>query len=160
MDYGLAKKYRDPKTKVHIPFRDQKKLTGTARYTSLNTHLGIEQSRRDDLVGLAYVLIYFLRGNLPWQGVKAQNKHEKYEKIMEGKMKIPVAAMIKGYPSNQSLTILYIDEFGKFLHYGRTLKFEEKPDYSKCRRIFRELATKLECFKDNIFDWTQYHVNI
>merc|ERR1712166_1195044 len=78
IDFGLAKKYRD-----------NKNLTGTARYASINTHLGIEQSRRDDLEALGYVLMYFLRGSLPWQGLKAATKKQKYDMISEKKMSTP-----------------------------------------------------------------------
>jgi serine/threonine protein kinase len=99
LDFGLAKYYRDPKTKVHIQYKEGKSLTGTARYASINTHVGVEQSRRDDLEGMCYVLLYFLRGSLPWQGCTAKTKYGKYQKVMLSKQSCDVEVLCKGHPS-------------------------------------------------------------
>jgi serine/threonine protein kinase len=97
IDFGLAKRFRDAKTGLHIPYIDGKSLTGTARYASINTHLGIEQSRRDDLESTGYILVYFLKGELPWQGLKAKTIKEKYQKIMEKKISTNVENLCKGF---------------------------------------------------------------
>ncbi|KAI4345816.1 hypothetical protein L6164_012908 [Bauhinia variegata] len=144
IDYGLAKKYRDLQTHKHIPYRENKNLTGTARYASVNTHLGVEQSRRDDLESLGYVLMYFLRGSLPWQGLKAGTKKQKYDKISEKKMLTPIEVLCKSYPS----------EFISYFHYCRSLRFEDKPDYSYLKRLFRDLFIREGYQFDYVFDWT------
>jgi len=144
IDFGLAKKYRDPKTHQHIPYVEHKSLTGTARYASINTHLGIEQSRRDDLESSGYVLMYFNRGSLPWQGLKANTKKEKYNKIAEKKMSTPVEILCKHFPT----------EFITYLNYCRALRFDDKPDYSYLRRLFRDLFFRQGYAADYRFDWT------
>jgi serine/threonine protein kinase len=143
IDFGLAKRYRDPRTQQHIPYREGKSLTGTARYTSVFTHVGIEQSRRDDLEGLGYVFLYFLRGALPWQGIQAQSKKEKYDKIMEKKMNTTVEVLCSGFPG----------EFVTYLNYCKNLRFEDRPDYSYLKRMFKDLFFRLEYTHDLIFDW-------
>uniref|UniRef100_A0A1B0D223 non-specific serine/threonine protein kinase n=2 Tax=Phlebotomus papatasi TaxID=29031 RepID=A0A1B0D223_PHLPP len=127
IDFGLAKKYRDVRSRTHIMYREDKNLTGTARYASINAHLGIEQSRRDDMESLGYVMMYFNRGSLPWQGLKATNKKQKYEKISEKKMSTPIEVLCKGCPA----------EFSMYLNYCRSLRFDEAPDYMYLRQLFR-----------------------
>lgn len=147
IDFGLAKKFRDPRTHQHIPYNENKNLTGTARYASVNTHLGIEQSRRDDLESLGFVLMYFLRGSLPWQGLAAKTKKEKYDRISAKKMSTPVEILCKNQPA----------EFATYLNYCRALRFEDKPDYNYLRRLFRELFHRKNYKNDYIFDWTVRH---
>eukprot|EP01084_Bolivina_argentea_P018238 33967_1 len=144
IDFGLAKRYRDPRTHRHIPYVEGKSLTGTARYASINTHLGIEQSRRDDLESLGYVLMYFNRGQLPWQGLKANTKKEKYNRIAEKKMSTPVEILCKHFPA----------EFATYLNYCRALRFDDKPDYAYLRRLFRDLFFRQGYAADYRFDWT------
>jgi len=98
IDFGLSKKYRSSKTFQHISFITNKKLTGTARYASVNALNGCEQSRRDDMEAIGYVLMYFLRGSLPWQGLKIDNKDDRYQKIFEKKKATSAEELCRGYP--------------------------------------------------------------
>merc|ERR1719273_994510 len=143
IDFGLAKKFRDNRTHQHIPYRENKNLTGTARYASINTHLGIEQSRRDDMEALGYIFMYFLKGAVPWQGLKAKTKAQKYEKISEKKLSTPVEELCKGTPT----------EFATYLNYCRSLRFEEKPDYAYLRQLIRNLFHRQGFSYDYVFDW-------
>ncbi|XP_054786675.1 casein kinase 1-like protein 3 isoform X2 [Prosopis cineraria] len=144
IDFGLAKRYRDPTTNHHIPYRENKNLTGTARYASCNTHLGIEQSRRDDLESLGYVLLYFLRGSLPWQGLKAATKKQKYDKICEKKVSTPIEVLSKSHPV----------EFTSYFHYCHSLMFDQRPDYGFLKRLFLDLFARQGFEFDYVFDWT------
>jgi len=144
IDFGLAKRWKHQQTGEHIPYKDKKSLTGTARYASANTHLGIEQSRRDDLEGAGYVLLYLLKGELPWQGLRARNKDDKYRKIKDSKVNTPIEQLCAGYP----------EEMAMYMQYTRQLKFEEAPNYTYLKRLFRELYIKCNFEHDFIFDWT------
>lgn len=143
IDFGMAKHYRDPKTKVHIPYRERKSLSGTARYMSINTHLGREQSRRDDLESLGHVFMYFLRGGLPWQGLRAATNKQKYEKIGEKKQTTPISELCEGFP----------EEFTIYMNYVRKLGFEENPDYDFLRELFTKVLKTLGEPEDGIYDW-------
>jgi casein kinase 1 len=139
VDFGMAKEYRDPKTKQHIPYREGKSLSGTARYMSVNTHLGREQSRRDDLEALGYVFLYFLNGRLPWQGIKAPtNKEDIIEKM---KQRTTIENLCKGFP-----------EFASYLEYVRSLGFKDEPDYQHLQVILTD-ALKNAGQSDKKFDW-------
>ncbi|AET05228.2 putative protein kinase CK1-CK1 family [Medicago truncatula] len=144
IDFGLAKRYRESTTNRHIPYRENKSLTGTARYASCNTHLGIEQSRRDDLESLGYVLLYFLRGSLPWQGLRAATKKQKYEKICQKKVSTPIEVLCKSHPV----------EFASYFHYCHSLTFDQRPDYGFLKRLFRDLFAREGHEFDFVFDWT------
>lgn len=143
IDFGLAKKYICDKTNAHIPFREGRSLVGTARYSSLNTHMGIEQSRRDDIESLCYVLIYLLKGGLPWQGIEALTRREKFERIAEKKFAVSVDVLCEGIPK----------EFSMLLNVARKLDFEDEPDYFSYRMMFRDLLVRYEYIYDGQFTW-------
>jgi len=143
IDFGLAKRYRNQKTLVHNVYSERSPLTGTARYASINTHMSVEQSRRDDLESLAYTLLYLARGGLHWQGLKAPSKKEKYQKILEKKMGLSMQALVGPAPK----------ELGTFLLYSRSLRFEETPDYDYLRKLLRGGLRRMKVAYDLTFSW-------
>ena len=145
IDFGLSKRYIDLETNKHIPYKEGKGLTGTARYVSLFTHYGIEQARRDDIESIAYNLIYFAKGKLPWQGVKTKNKKEKHKKIMESKLANTPGLLCMGLP----------DELEKLLNYSRKLEFEEEPDYKGIKIMFKNYIMNNGDTMNMEFEWNQ-----
>ena len=142
IDFGLSKKYKDNKMN-HLPYKEHRPLTGTTRYASINNHLGIEQSRRDDLESIGYVLIYFLKKRLPWQGMQGSTKQSKYDKIMEKKLSVNINILCKDLPM----------EFSVYLKYVRNLRFDERPDYDFLKNLFIERLYSLYTEKF-YYDWT------
>lgn len=115
-------------------------------FSKMSLSRAIEQSRRDDMESLGYVMLYFCRGSLPWQGLKAATKKQKYDRIMEKKMTTPTEVLCRGFPN----------EFAIYLNYTRSLRFDDKPDYSYLRKIFRDLFVREGFQYDYVFDWTVY----
>ena len=140
LDFGLAKKYRSSKTLEHYPMIKHKNLTGTARYASINALNGLSQSRRDDLEAVGYVLLYFLRGKLPWQGIRLKKKEERYNRIMEKKIETTPEELCKDFPQ----------EFELYIKYCRRLEYTEDPDYIYLMKLFNNV---LKGYSENIYDW-------
>jgi serine/threonine protein kinase len=132
LDFGLSKRYL--KNKKHIEYKTNKSLVGTARYTSINIHLGIEPSRRDDLESIGYMLIYFLKGELPWQGLKKQKGVDHLELISEAKLSTSIKKLCENIP----------EQFYDYITYTRKLSFEEVPDYDYLRNLLVECSKKIK----------------
>jgi casein kinase 1 len=143
IDFGLARKYRDQNTHAHIPYAEGRPLTGTARYSSVATLRGTEQSRRDDLESLGYVWIYLLRGTLPWIGITGANEKQRYDRVYQMKDRITFEDLCRGCPS----------EFVRYFQIVRNLRFTETPDYAALREMFRALFTKQNFICDWVYDW-------
>lgn len=150
IDFGLSKRYWDMNHKRHVHQGQKQSLTGTARYASINAHCGVEQSRRDDLEAVGHMLLYFLRGKLPWSGLEAKTKKEKYEKIKKKKESTDLSALCAGFP----------DAFETYLRYARELGFKDRPDYVYLRKLFSDMRVRREQeegkkIEEWDFDWFQ-----
>ncbi|KZP24227.1 kinase-like protein [Athelia psychrophila] len=147
IDFGLAKKFRDSRTSDHIAYKqDEHHGVGTSLFAAINTHLGVdatECSRRDDLESLAYMLVYFLKGTLPWRRVKGKDITETWDLIRDKKLAVE-AILALGLPS----------EFEILFKYARGLEFDDLPDYEGLRVLFRGLAERNGIKYDDQYDWT------
>ena len=150
LDFGLSEKYWSVSHKCHLPFIRGKKLTGTARYASINALSGCEQSRRDDLESIGYIIMYFIRGSLPWQGLKVNKKEDRYKKICEKKKETSAKDLCAGFPS----------EFETFVSYTRNLQFTEVPNYNYLRNLLKTILKKGGFTFDFYYDWctTKPHI--
>jgi casein kinase 1 len=150
IDFGLAKHFRNPTTHKHVAYRDEcgnpTHMTGTARFASINTHLGMAYSRRDDIESLGYLLVYFWKGSLPWQNVEAMNRDRKYVAICDKKMNTPLATLCAGCPA----------ELRSYVSAALALGFDEKPDYSKYRKLFEKLLARKDKSFDGNYDWNLF----
>ena len=149
LDFGLSKKYRSSRTLKHYQILKSKNLTGTARYASINALNGLTQSRRDDLEAVGYVLMYFLRGRLPWQGIPVKNKEDRYRKIMEKKMATSAEELCMGFPN----------EFADYINYTRNLQYEQDPDYNYLKNLFLSVLSKSGYRVDCYYDWDKETIN-
>ena len=138
IDFGLSKEYRNPNTRAHIPFNTGLGLVGTATFASINSHMGLELGRRDDLESLAYMLFYFLWGFLPWQGLGLEG-----DDVVECKRGITTLPLFQGLPL----------ELRMFFDHCRSLPFDGKPNYDHFCHLFDSLLVKEGLQSDVAFDW-------
>ena len=141
VDFGLSKTYIEDDD--HIEFRNNKNFTGTYRYSSIRNHRGIEQSRRDDLESIGYMLVYFSKGVLPWQGLKFSDKAERNRCIYRKKRTTDISKITEGMPS----------EFYEYIQYCRLLRFSQNPDYDYLRGLFKSIIKKENVQNDCVFCW-------
>ena len=152
IDFGLSSKYRSSKTGKHKKFGFTGKLTGTTKYSSANTIRGVEQSRKDDLISVAYMIIFFMKGNLPWQDIDSEDEVNKFTKIYLMKKNIKESELCAGLPV----------EIYKFLKYVQNLDFEEKPNYDYLRSLFIDLLKKKNIIYNErlVFSWVNPKISM
>lgn len=141
IDFGLSKEYFT--NGEHIQYNKKRNFTGSFRYSSIRNHKGIEQSRRDDLESVGYMLIYFLVKKLPWQGLKGSTKSKKSKNIYN----------VKRNTSLEDLCINLPVEIYFYMKYCRLLRFKQTPDYTYLKALFINIFKKNNYLYDNIFDW-------
>lgn len=143
IDFGISGRYLK-RNGEHVDFSNNRKFCGTPRYASIAAHKNQEQSRKDDLESIAYILIYMYKGKLPWQRIKHKDKREKYRLIGEKKASLSEEELCKGMNK----------EFIVFLKYVRNLDFDEKPHYSALKKMFMKLYDSRN-YKNDKLQWEE-----
>ena len=143
IDFGLAMKYRSSQTKNHIQFTKTKGVTGNFSLLSVNGLKSMQQSRRDDLESLCYMLILFIKGKLPWGDVIGKTTTEIYYKILKLKIKIKEEELCESLPS----------EFLEFLKYCKKLEFNQNPNYEYLKNLLNNILLKIKEKNDFKFSW-------
>ena len=144
IDFGLSKIINnDKKNQFLLNIKSEKIVIGTVRYISMNAHLGNEQYKKDDLESLAYMLVFFIKGELPWQNLKAKSRKEKYTKIYQKKK----------HTVNSELCNFLPDEIKNFVSYILNLNQKQNPDYSKLMNLISNLMKKYGYINDLQFEW-------
>ena len=141
IDFGLSKKYRSSITGNHIKCTRIKKFVGSLRYASINALRLREQSRRDDLESIGYMLIYLIKGKLPWDNIKIDNKRTSYLKFSQYKKNISPELLCNNLP----------EEFLDYVKYVRNLNFEDEPDYNYLKSLFQIMLNKQGFEEKKIF---------
>lgn len=142
VDFGLSKYYRDERGE-HVCERYTGSVVGTQRYMSVGAHNCHEQSRRDDMEALGYLFVYFMRGRVPWSGIRMANISDCNRAVRDIKTYTPGEELCAGYPQ----------EFLHFYNYVRKLDFYEEPRYEQITRLFKKVFVKLKLTNDGVFDW-------
>ena len=133
IDFGLTQLFWNPATGNHIAQVRGLDITGTVRYSSINSHLGRTQSRRDDLESLAYVIVYLVKGRLPWQGVASHPGRVNYDKVLKIKQLTMAKTLSEGMPQ----------PFVKFIQHIQSLDFEDEPNYRYLRSLLAQCILPL-----------------
>lgn len=142
-DFGLSDFYVDPTNNQHIPLTKGHSRYGTVRYASLNNHRGIEQSRRDDLESLGFVLIYAAKGSVPWQTIRNEDRRKKWSQVYEMKRRITLDELCEGLPLC----------FKEYMEAVRALGFDERPDYDYLTGLFQQEYNNQEFTRQTRYDW-------
>ena len=135
--------YINNDTMQHREYLHKHQFTGSFRYSSINNHKGIQQSRRDDLESICYMMIYFYKGKLPWQNIPAKDKRDKLKKTYQRKMDVSTEELCEDCPK----------EFRQIVSYCRKLGYKETPDYSYIKYLLNKIKKRNKIRNDNNYDW-------